>query len=65
MVTRMIISEDVKDIKKLSTKSKRMITIKKLSNLLLKEEPIIKVGPLYKQSDNLNKSMMMYIYFPL
>jgi len=63
MINHVIISEDVKDVKELTVKNKRMITIKKISNLLLKDTKIIKAGKLMKQGDHLNKNIEEY--FPL
>ena len=57
MVNHLIITEDVNEQQELSVKNKRRIVIKKISNLLLKDVKIIKMGTLRKQGDNLNKKI--------
>ena len=60
MIIHLMISEDVKHINELSIKNKRLLIIKKISNLVLKDVKIIKVGQLYKQGDHINKNTKLY-----
>ncbi len=61
MITHALIAEDVKEVQQLSTKNRRMITIKRISNQLLQPDiGIIKAGKLLKQSDSLNKGIEQY-----
>ncbi len=63
MITHLMVSEDVGSVHELAIKSKRLITIKKTWNLLGKDVQDIKLGPLYKQSDNFKKQNEQYIRF--
>jgi hypothetical protein len=56
MITHMLLSEDVGRVQELSVKNKRMITIKKVSNLLLQDSGVVRAGHLLKQGDSLNKT---------
>jgi hypothetical protein len=60
MVTHMMVSEDVKEFAQLTVKSKRMVTIKRVSNILLTDAKTIKAGHLLKQGDSINKKTEEY-----
>jgi len=50
-----MVSEDVKSEKELNIKDKRQIIVKKIANLLIKEDKILKKGHLHKKNAKRNK----------
>ena len=63
MITHLLVTEDISTVAALTIKSKRMITIKKISNLLQKDLKNIKMGQLLKQATNINKKNEAYALF--
>ena len=57
LVNHMLLAEDLKEVGQLGSKAKRMVTVKRVTGMVLKGVNVIKTGILRKQGEKLNKKI--------